>query len=95
MADMQEVMRAPCKIMVSDIGLWRQSALLEVLTNRIWQQLAQALSIAVSCRVAPAAVAALERQHKKQIVRLPIAEPFESTAKVTQVVELLLKPLFK
>ncbi len=94
-ADMQEVMRAPCKVMVADIGLWRQSALLEVLTNRVWQQLAQTISIAVSCRVAPAAVVALERQYKKQIVILPIEEPFELTVEVITAVELLLKPLFK
>ena len=94
-ADMQEVMRAPCKIMVTDIGLWRQSTLTQLFTNRVWQQLAQTSSIAVSCRAAPAAVTVLERQYKTQFVRLPVAEPFELTAEVTQAVELLLKPLFK
>ncbi|HMM31324.1 MAG TPA: hypothetical protein PKB13_06030, partial [Clostridia bacterium] len=94
-ADMQEVMRAPCKIMVTDIGLWRQSTLTQLFTNRVWQQLAQTSSIAVSCRAAPDAVTVLERQHKTQFVRLPVAEPFEITAEVTQAVELLLKPLFK
>ena len=94
-ADMQEVMRAPCKAMVTDIGLWRQSTLNQLFTNRVWEQLARTSSIAVSCRAAPAAVAALERQYKTQFVRLPIAEPFEMTAEVTQAVELLLKPLFK
>lgn len=94
-ADMQEVMRAPCKIMVTDIGLWRQSTLAQLFTNRVWEQLAQTSSIAASCRAAPAAAAALERQYKTQFVRLPVAEPFEMTAEVTQAVELLLKPLFK
>jgi hypothetical protein len=94
-AYMQEVMRAPCKIMVTDIGLWRQTALTLLFTNRVWEQLGHTSSIAVSCRAAPAAVAALERQYKKQFVKLPIADPFEITAELTQAVELLLQPLFK
>ena len=93
--DMQEIMRAPCPIMVTDVGLWRQSMLTLMLTNRVWQDLAKKVSFASSCRAAPATAAALERQFKKQFVRLPIAEPFEMTAEVTQAVELLLQPLFK
>ena len=94
-ADMQEVMRAPCKVLVTEIGLWRQNALMQLLSNRVWQQLAQTSSIAASCRASGSAISALERQYKTQFVRLPIAEPFDTTAEVTQAVELLLQPLFK
>jgi oxygen-independent coproporphyrinogen-3 oxidase len=45
-----EVMRAACKIMVCDIGLWRQSAAQQILSKPIWMPLADATSFAASCR---------------------------------------------
>ncbi|HWR19847.1 MAG TPA: hypothetical protein VN608_09510 [Clostridia bacterium] len=92
-SDMQEIMRAPCPIMVTDIGLWRQSALMLVLTNRVWKVLKQKAYFTASCRASQNVVNALERQYQIDIVRLPVAEPFDLTAEVITAVELLLQPL--
>lgn len=94
-SDMQEIMRAPCPIMVTDIGLWRQSALLLMLTNSVWKNVKQKTYFAASCRTSQRTVNALERQYQIKIVHLPVAEPFDLTAGVITAVEFLLQPLFK
>lgn len=93
--DSMEVMRAACKIMVNDLGMWRQSAVQQILTKSIWKQLADTTSFAASCRSPETSVSLFTRQHNKEFVRLPMAEPFEINADVTVAIEQLLQPILK
>lgn len=93
--DMMEVMRAACKIMVCDIGLWRQSAAQQILSKPIWMPLADATSFAASCRSSGYNVARFAVQHDKPFVYLPIAEPFDINADMSAAIEQLLKPIMQ
>lgn len=93
--DMMEVMRAACKIMVCELGLWRQSAAQQILTKPIWKPLADATCFAASCRSSVDNTARFAAQHDKPFAHLPNAEPFEITADVRAAVEQLLQPIMQ